>query len=87
MKANHESVTRLVKTASGQLGGIQKMIDEDRYCIDIATQLLAAQAVLKKATKEILRAHMADCVTDAVAAQDASDKINELIDIFDQMTR
>ncbi len=87
MQANKESINRLVKTAAGQLNGVLKMVEEDRYCVDIANQLLAAQAILKKATNEILRAHMAACVTDAVAARDAGAKINELIDMFDKMTK
>ena len=87
MKADHEQVCRLVKTARGQLDGVLRMVEEDRYCIDVANQLTAAQAVLRRATREVLRAHMAACVTDAVAAQDASKQIDELVDIFDKMTR
>ena len=55
--------------------------------MDVANQLLAAQAVLRKATREILRAHMAACVTDAVAAEDAAAKIDELVTLFDKMTK
>ena len=87
MKADHEQVCRLVKTARGQLDGVLRMVEEDRYCIDVANQLTAAQAVLRRATREVLRAHMAACVTDAVAAQDAGKQIDELVDIFDKMTR
>ena len=65
MKADSVSVTRKVKIARGQLDGILKMIDEDRYCIDIATQLMAATSVLKKATKEVLEAHIRSCVKDS----------------------
>ena len=87
MQADHEQVSRLVKTARGQLDSVLRMIEEDRYCMDVANQLLASQALVKKATREVLRAHMAACVTDAVAAQDAGKKIDELVDIFDKMTR
>ena len=87
MQADHESVTRLVKTARGQLDGVLRMVEEDRYCMDVANQLLAAQAVLRKATREILRAHMAACVTDAVTAEDAAAKIDELVTLFDKMTK
>ena len=45
------------------------------------------EAVLRKATREIIRAHMAACVTDAVAAKDAGAQIDELVDLFDKMTR
>ena len=87
MQADHETIARLVKTAPGQLKEVLRMVDEDRYCMDVANQLLAAQAVLRKATREIIRAHMAACVTDAVAAKDAGAQIDELVDLFDKMTR
>ena len=47
MKADHEQVCRLVKTARGQLDGVLRMVEEDRYCIDVANQLTAAQAAEK----------------------------------------
>ena len=87
MKADHKQVCRLVKTARGQLDGVLRMVEEDRYCIDVANQLTAAQAVLRRATREVLRAHMAACVTEAVKSGDADQKIDELIELFDRMTR
>ena len=87
MVADHDKVTRLVRTAQGQLDSVLRMIEEDRYCMDVANQLLASQALIRKATREVLRAYMAACVTDAVAAQDAGKQIDELVDIFDKMTR
>ena len=87
MVADHDKVTRLVRTAQGQLDSVLRMIEEDRYCMDVANQLLASQALIRKAKREVLRAHMAACVTDAVAAQDAGKQIDELVDIFDKMTR
>ena len=87
MVADHDKVTRLVRTSQGQLDSVLRMIEEDRYCMDVANQLLASQALIRKATREVLRAHMAACVTDAVAAQDAGKQIDELVDIFDKMTR
>ena len=87
MVADHDKVARLVRTAQGQLDSVLRMIEEDRYCMDVANQLLASQALIRKATREVLRAHMTACVTDAVAAQDAGKQIDELVDIFDKMTR
>ena len=87
MQADKKKVGTLLKTARGQIDGILNMIEEDRYCMDVANQLLASQALIRKATREVLRAHMAACVTDAVAAQDAGKQIDELVDIFDKMTR
>ena len=55
MKADRDKVVPLLKTARGQLDGILKMIDEDRYCIDISNQVLAVISILGKANKEIVR--------------------------------
>ena len=87
MKADREQITRLVKTARGQLDGVLRMVEEDRYCIDVANQLAAAEAVLRRAGREVLRAHMAACVTDAVTSGNAEEKISELTELFDRMTR
>ena len=48
MMADHKSVTRMLKTARGQIDGILRMVDEDRYCVDISTQLMATQALLAR---------------------------------------
>lgn len=85
MKADKTDITRLIKTARGQLDGILRMIDEDRYCIDISNQLLATEAIIKKANKAILSAHMKCCVTQAVESGDPDEKIDELISIIDKL--
>lgn len=85
MKANKTDITRLIKTARGQLDGILRMIDEDRYCIDISNQLLATEAIIKKANKAILSAHMKCCVTEAVESGDPDEKFDELISIIDKL--
>lgn len=85
MKADKTEIVRLIKTARGQLDGVLRMIDDDRYCIDIVNQVLAAEAVLKKANREILKAHMSVCVTDAVEAKDAGEKIEEIVNLLDRM--
>lgn len=72
-----------LKTARGQIDGILKMIEDDRYCIDVSKQLLAVAALLRKANSTILRQHMSTCVADAVAAGDAAEKIDELMRIVD----
>ena len=61
MKADKETVMRLLKTARGQLDGLLKMVEEDRYCMDISNQLLATQAILRRANREVLGAHMHSC--------------------------
>ena len=58
MKADKTQVSRLLKTARGQIDGILKMIEEDRYCMDISNQLMATQSILSKANSEVLKAHI-----------------------------
>ncbi len=90
MKADQNTVTRLVKTARGQLDGVLRMMEEDAYCVDVLNQILAAQAVLKRAQKEILEAHMRCCVSQAFSSGDESareEKIQELSQLFEKMNR
>ena len=87
MRADHEAVKQLLKTARGQIDGIIRMIDEDRYCIDVANQLMATQALLSKANKTVLRAHMQGCVRDAAASGDPDAKIDELISVIDKLIK
>lgn len=71
-----------LKTAKGQIEGIMKMIEEDRYCIDISNQISASTALLKKANLHILSGHLQTCVKDAIASQDADNKIKEIEDVL-----
>ena len=87
MKADKQSITRLLKTARGQLDGILNMVEEDRYCIDISNQLLATQAILNKVNKEILHAHMEHCVKESMGAQDSTQKIDEILMLIDKMMK
>ena len=65
---NVEKVKALqaLKTSKGQIEGIIKMMEDERYCVDISNQIIAAQALLKKANMLILKQHMHHCVKDAV---------------------
>ena len=87
MLADKQTVSRLLKTARGQIDGILKMIEEDRYCIDISNQLLATESILRKANKEVLHAHMSHCVKNAFESGDSEQKINEIIKIMDKLNR
>lgn len=90
MKADSVKVTRLLKTARGQIDGIIKMVERDEYCLDISHQILACEAILKKVNLEIVRSHMESCVADAFACgstQDTSQKIGELVDLMNRMMK
>ena len=77
--ADQKTVLRLLKTARGQIDGIIKMVEEDRYCMDISQQVTAADTMLKRVNKEILTAHLKHCVEHAQSDQERSDKIDELV--------
>ena len=69
------------------MDGLIKMVEEDRYCIDISTQLLATESILRKINKEILRAHMKCCVQESFSQGAAEQKIEELIDVIDKLAK
>ncbi len=85
MMADSKTVTRLLKTARGQLDGILKMVEEDRYCMDISQQVMAADALLRRANREILSAHLKHCVEHAKDDKERSDKIDELVAALDKL--
>ena len=85
MQADKEKINRLLKTARGQIDGILKMVEDDRYCIDISNQLLATKSILQKANREILRAHMEHCVKEAFASGQGQEKIEEVIQLLEKM--
>jgi len=87
MKADNEKVTRLIKTARGQMDGILKMIEDDRYCIDISTQLMATEAIMRRANREILKAHMLCCVREAFEEGNEDEKLNEILDLVDKLSK
>jgi DNA-binding FrmR family transcriptional regulator len=74
-----------LKTSKGQIEGIIKMIEEGRYCVDISNQIIAAQALLKKANMLILKQHIHHCVKDAVKHDQGEEKIDEIIDILEKI--
>jgi DNA-binding FrmR family transcriptional regulator len=74
----------------GQVGGIARMIEEDRYCIDILTQMQAIKSALRKVEEELLKSHSAHCVADAIKSgnvKDAKAKFSELVDLFSKTAR
>ncbi len=74
----------------GQVRGLSRMVDEDRYCIDIVTQISAVRAALRRVEEEILRDHVAHCVEHAIASGDKADqreKIAELMEVIGRSAR
>lgn len=87
MKADKTNIERLLKTAKGQLEGILKMVEEDRYCIDISNQILATQSLLGKVNREVLKAHMQCCVKEAVESDDREQKMNEITELMEKLLK
>ena len=79
MMADQKTVLRLLKTARGQMDGIIKMVEDDRYCIEISQQVMATSAILNKVNKEILAAHLKHCVKEADDQQTREEKIDEFV--------
>lgn len=79
MMADQKKVLRLLKTARGQIDGIIKMVEEDRYCIDISHQLMATEAILNTTNREILSAHLKHCVNHAESEEAKNEKIDEFV--------
>ena len=87
MQADHAKVGNLLKTARGQIDGILNMIEDDRYCMEISNQIMAAVAVLNKANKEVLSAHLKSCVKNADSEQEMDEKIDELIGVLGKVMK
>ncbi len=84
----HPDHTKLIVRLSrieGQIGGVKKMIEERRYCLDILAQTRAMQSALKAVEAEILNTHLAHCVKDALRSPDeteAEKKLAEIVKVF-----
>jgi DNA-binding FrmR family transcriptional regulator len=79
-----QQASTLLKNARGQVDAALRMIDDDRYCIDVSKQILAAQALLKKANNLILRQHIDTCVKDALHTDKGQEKIDEIAMILER---
>jgi CsoR family transcriptional regulator, copper-sensing transcriptional repressor len=79
------AVLKRFKRIEGQVGGLSRMVESGRYCIDIITQISAVRAALRRAEEEILRDHVSHCVEHAITSgntQDQRKKITEIIDVL-----
>jgi DNA-binding FrmR family transcriptional regulator len=78
-EVKNNSLTRL-KKIEGQIRGIMKMVDQEKYCIDIINQITAAEKALDGVAKNIMKRHIESCVTEAIIQGEGQTKINELIE-------
>ena len=89
-KDSKASTLKRLSRIEGQVRGLARMVEDDRYCIDIVTQIAAVRAALRKADEEILRDHVAPCVEHAISSGDKADqrrKVAELMDVMGRASR
>ena len=85
--ASKEQLRKRLARIEGQVRGIERMVDEDRYCIDVLTQIRAVRAALDKVEQETLSDHLQHCVAHAFHAGDARErqtKIDELLEVLER---
>ncbi|MDX8337334.1 metal-sensing transcriptional repressor [Candidatus Cetobacterium colombiensis] len=87
MKTEKEKAVLMLKTCRGQIDATLKMIDDGRYCMDVVNQILAAEALLKKANKLIIKQHMEKCVKNAFDKVDIDEKMAEVIDVLNKVMK
>jgi DNA-binding FrmR family transcriptional regulator len=85
-----QACLKRLQRIEGQVRGLTRMVDEDRYCIDVVTQISAVRAALRRLEEEVLRDHVAHCVEHAIASGDKTNqrrKVAELMDVIGRADR
>jgi DNA-binding FrmR family transcriptional regulator len=86
----HEDALRRLKTVEGHIRGIERMIEEETYCIDVIRQIQAVQAALNKISTIILEEHLNSCLITAVRGDDPDERervLKEISDVFEATTK
>jgi CsoR family transcriptional regulator, copper-sensing transcriptional repressor len=86
-KDEKQNVINRLKRIEGQVRGIQKMVEEDRYCMDILVQLSAIQSALKNVGFSVTERHMNHCVSDAITKGEGKEAIEELMSVMKQFSK
>jgi len=87
--ASHSSQLARLNRIQGQVGGLVRMVEQERYCVDILTQLRAVRAALKKVEDGVLQEHVRHCVAGAVSSDaqgEGQEKIEELFEVLSRYT-
>ncbi len=88
--ASHKDKLNRLRRIEGQVRGIASMVEEDRYCMDILTQMQAVKSALSKVEDQILKDHAACCVAEAISSGDEferKEKFDELVELFGKVKR
>jgi DNA-binding FrmR family transcriptional regulator len=80
-------LTRRLNRIQGQIGGIGRMVEEDRYCVDILTQISAVRSALDAVALQLLRGHTHGCVQTAIRSGDGDHAIDELLNVVEKFAR
>jgi DNA-binding FrmR family transcriptional regulator len=83
---HHEQLQRL-RRIEGQVRGLANMVEQERYCIDILTQLRAARAALRRVEESVLRGHVESCVAGALRGSDRDEQRRKVDELFDVLSR
>jgi len=86
MEHDHKDSIQRLKTVEGHIRGIQRMLEEDKYCIDVLRQIQAVQSALNKISAQILDSHLKTCVLDAINGDDLDERkrvLNEITEVFE----
>jgi DNA-binding FrmR family transcriptional regulator len=89
-KSSKSSCLKRLSRIEGQVRGLARMVEEERYCIDEVTQISAVRAALRRVEEEVLREHVAHCVEHAIASGDAKEqrrKVAELMEVLGRSSR
>jgi len=81
------SCQKRLNRIEGQVRGLGKMVEEDRYCIDIVTQISAVRSALRRVEEEILRDHVAHCVEHAIRSGDKADQRRKIAELMEVVSR
>ncbi len=85
-----KAIALRLKRIAGQVGGLLRMVEDDRYCVDVLTQINAVRSALHKVEEQILRDHVSHCVAGAFTSGDPLEqrhKVDELVETIGRMTR
>ena len=89
-EGSRKSATTRLKKIEGQVRGVLRMVEEDRYCIDVLTQIAAIRAALHKVEEEVLKDHVSHCVAHAFSKGDMveqQNKVNELVSVLTKLSK
>jgi CsoR family transcriptional regulator, copper-sensing transcriptional repressor len=87
MTEDKTAIRNRLRRIEGQVRGLAQMVEDDRYCIDILTQMQAVKSALARVESAVLKNHAACCVSEAIASGDADEqrtKFSELVDLFER---